>query len=316
MRVARPKLLARRIVGLDAAGRAHEFRARFSADGRVRVHSIGLSVGLRSRGDYMLILDPAIAFQRVVRAVPETKAELRQIARDLFPFTDETTRYAIASEGGKVNCVAMPSVDLDRIMIDWPAASAILVAALDPSAIEAAIMFRLDHGTVADLLELANPLVGPAPLVAAGLAFTIALAAIGAAWSWQSHQSNEERQLRRELVALEAEAAPVIKQREAILRMAPALKAQAAFSNNPTAAEIAVLATLLARLPPDSSIERLEIRPDSIMLAGQGSGAPDWLKAPELPAADIKIDPLPKSVHFTARFGPVAAAAKTTERAP
>lgn len=316
MRLALPKLLARKIVGLDAAGRAHEFRARISADGRVRVHSIGLSLGMPSRGNYMLILDPAIAFQRAVRAVPRTKSELGQIARDLFPFAEETTRYAIASADGKVTCVAMPSADLDRIATDWPLASAVLVASLNPAAIEAALMLRLDHGVVADLLEPANPLVGPAPLVAAGLVFTIALAAIGAAWSWQSHQSSEERQLRRDLAALETQAAPVVKQRQAILRMAPALKAQAAFSNNPTAAEIAVLATALAHLPADSSIEWLEIKPDFVMLGGQGHGTPDWLRAPELPAADIKVETLPKSLHFTARFGPVTAVSKTPEREP
>ena len=295
------KLVPRRIIALDAAGQAHAFRLRPRPDGRL-LPVEETAEAVPDGKPFILALAPAIGFHRQTRILPKTADELSVLAADFFPFEPGTATYAASMEAGTTRYHALPRAEPDRILEDWPEAVAVIIAEPQAAALGLALEARLNRGAVADLLPAPCRLIGLAPLLTFGLALLAFGGIFAAILTWSLEGTAHERALRDTLARMEAEAAPVARQRQAVLRMTAALKRQAVFSRRPGPEGLALLDKVLQRLPPGTAIDRIELRRDALVLRSLGNDQ-NWLRLNGNPPPEIATEPMGKLTRFTATYG-------------
>jgi len=297
----RPRLLPRLVIAIDADRRAHAFRVGFRADGSLTVTRSDSFAAPAPTRRYILAFDPALGFFRNAQTIPRSGAELSAMAADMFPFDPATVRYcASAGAEGRVLYHAMPQADLDALLGAWPAPVALIAATADPQSVLAALTARIDRGAVADLLPDPYRLLPPAAVLAGALGSLAAGVIVAALLVWNLLLTAEQRELRRESARIEAEAAPILKQRDAILRMASAIKEHAAFARLPSGRAFEILTQLVAKIPDGTAIETIEINGDNLSVSGIGANAQAWLASAGLPAAAVKEEAVLKLTRFQA----------------
>jgi len=317
----RLKFLPRSVVALDGERRAYGFRLGVRLDGALRVARLAGDAPARPTRRFVLALDPALGFFRNAQIVPRGASELAALAGDMFPFDVESVVYcASVTETGAVRYHALLRADLDALLEEWPDPAAVIAAQARPDAILAALSARIDRGGVGDFLPHPARLVPPAALIGTGLGGLAAAGVVTTLVAWNVLLTNEQRELRHEVAQLEAEAAPVLKQREAILRMAPSLREQAAFSRLPAGTAFEVLGRILAHAPEGSAIESIEMTADTLTVGGLGNDAAGWFASAGVHPLSVKVDTLPKLSHFQATLSikevAASAAAPSQEKRP
>jgi len=295
------KLLPRLVIALDAERKPHAFRVRFRGDGSLAVSpSDGFAAPAPTRR-YILALDPALGFFRNAQTVPRSAVELSAVASDMFPFDPATVNYgASVGADGHVLYHALPQSDLDALLAAWSDPAAVIASVAEPDAILAALTARIDKGTVTDFLSAPNRLVPPAAVLTGLLGAIAAGVIVAALLVWNLILTAEQRELRHESARLEAEAAPILKERTAILRMASAIKEHDQFARMPSGRGFELLTKLLAKIPVGTAIETIEINGDNLTLTGIGGNAQAWLASVGVPTASVREDALLKLTRFQA----------------
>lgn len=309
-------LLPRTVIALDGERRPHAFRIGMRPDGSLQVTASPAGTAARPPRSFVLALDPDFGFYRNAQAIPRGPGELAALAADMFPFDPATVAYCASAPVQGVRYHAVMRAELEALTGEWPAPTAIVIATADPGAILAAVTARIDRGAVMDLSPAPKRLLPPAAGLTAGLGVAAAAAGIGALMVWHLLLTDQQRELRRESARIEAEAAPILKQRQAIPRMVAALREQAAMARLPSGAAFEALAQALARLPNGDAIETIDVSATGVTVGGIGADAREWLAAAGVHTDSIKVETLLKQTQFRATLSAADAAAPTKETSP
>ncbi|MGK0171699.1 MAG: hypothetical protein ACI9W2_003429 [Gammaproteobacteria bacterium] len=202
-------------------------------DGSLRVRPSTRNA-VSSRGRYVLVLDPSVAFRRRCELPSNAQAAkriMRQLADDLFPFESATTRYAFGERAGATYVFALAGAEFEELVesLTRPP-GAFLCASAEPESLERALSLWSGYGSVCDFQGGPRPLaraVGISALLVAGI---IAIGVLGGQHLYSKHGAALTR-VRAEQAEIRRQASELATQLGVIEHMSAAQRALSTLTN-------------------------------------------------------------------------------------
>lgn len=291
MRVA---LLPSQLIARDAAGDKHAFTLAVRWDGDIRVVQGRTASRWPGQGTVVAIA-PERCLRRRLRIQPQTQAEMRALAADLFPFDLADAQLALHHHPDGLDVCVL--AEEDKVAV--AGATVALVAASSPSALTTALQQRISHGAVFDFQPAPARLISPSPLFTTAHVLLLTVTLGGGLWLSVMGQSAQERALRAEALRLQEEALPLSQRRQVTAEMVRSVEELARFGQRPHAAATAELSRVVANVPSGTLVDKISLKSGKLTVSGLGNEALDWLERIGIAENEVQITDLPKIDRFT-----------------
>lgn len=289
--------IPKNVVVVDAQMHCSFYRLRFRWDGSIKL----LSPLAQRIPPYLALLDASLVFRRNMDTSPtqgKVREALLKTANEYFPFSPETTRYAMGMHQGSPCYYALPNTILSQIPLSAPEMQVLLVAdqAKSLESLILAIDLWLEQGKTVNLG--ATPVAGK-PWARIALSFLLLVCAALVSWMF-FNTGLVEKQLRDTMKQYEAESKQLRNQYLAIQKMSDTNREIKRLHDSPGAATYLVAGKILETLPINHSIKKMEFKKGGLSIEGEGNSANPWLESNGFQREEIITVDLPKYSRFTA----------------
>lgn len=292
-------LMPRWLVALDEAANISTYRLQLRWNGNYRLRPDTPP----QEAQCIAVIDHSHPYRRKLQRLPDDEGARRAMllsAPDEFPIPAGEVCYALGVRGSEGHLFALPRTVLDTLAQRGlqPVIALIAEQRTGPEGCLATLEAYLKQGRSADLLR-GKFMLSRRRLLQAQLCLSLLL--MFAATAWIALQPDIFlRPLEQRVEKLRSKGSSLPRLYRASEKMANTQHQVAQFYAAPEARFPALLANLIATLPPGCSLRSIELQNGILKISGTGAHARDWLLAQGFSAESIGEEPLGERTLFRA----------------